>query len=74
MATLILMKKNSSGNTKKDESYKQSTAKEKHDNLNVEKKEQLMKHQKKGKKSMHYNLDDKQKEHLKIKCNKRKKA
>ena len=43
------------------------------DSLNVDEKKQLKKYKKKEKKAMLDNLDDEQKEHLKIKDNKREK-
>ena len=47
--------------------------KARHDNLNVNEKEQLWKYKKKGKKDMNDNLGDEQKEHSKIEDKKRNK-
>ena len=48
--------------------------KEKHDNFNVDEKEQLRKYKKKGKKGMRDKLNNEKKEHIKIEDSKRKKT
>ena len=68
MITLMMNKKNI---------YKFRRIKEKKEKwhkLNLDEKKQLTKYKKKVKKAMHDNLDDEQKEHLKIEDNKKEKG
>ena len=68
MITLMMNKKNI---------YKFRRIKEKKEKwhkLNLDEKKQLTKYKKKVKKAMHNNLDDEQKEHLKIEDNKKEKG